>query len=48
MTSLTYGILEVQQTSEHNKKKESHRYREQISGHQWGEGRGEGKKTSED
>ena len=26
------------------KKKETHRYREQTSGYQWGEGRGEGKK----
>ena len=31
----------MQQTSEYNKKKQTHRYREQTSGYQWGQGRGE-------
>ena len=39
MISLTCGIYKIQQTSEYNNnnKKQTHRYREQISGYQWGE-----------
>ena len=32
------GILKLQQTSEYNKKKQIHRYREQTRAYQWGEG----------
>ena len=32
--------LKIQQTSEHNKKKQTHRYRGQTSDYRWGEGSG--------
>ena len=32
----------IKQTSECNKKEKTHRYTEQTSGYQWGEGSGEG------
>ena len=32
--------LKIQRTSEHNKKKQTHRYRGQTSDYRWGEGRG--------
>ena len=35
--------LKIQQTSEYNKKQQTHRYGEQTSGYQWGEGGEEGK-----
>ena len=41
MILLTCGIYKIQQTGE-KKKKQTHRYREQTSGYQWGEGREEG------
>ena len=42
MISLKCGIQKIQQTSEYNKKKQTHRYRDQTSGYQWGDGRGRG------
>ena len=40
MISLTCGILKIQQTSEYsnNKKKQTHRYREQAIGYQFSRG----------
>ena len=40
--------LKVQQTSEYNKKRNTHRYRAQTSGYQRGKGRGKGKAGVED
>ena len=37
MTSLICGIQKVKQTSDYHQKKQTHRYREQTSGYQWGE-----------
>ena len=42
MISLKCGIQKIQQTSEYNKKKQTYRPREQTTGHQWGERRGQG------
>ena len=42
MISPIGGIWKIKQTSEYKKKKQTHRYREQTSGYQWGEGMGEG------
>ena len=41
MFSLTCGILQIQQKNKYNK--QTHRYREQTSGYQWGEGKGRDK-----
>ena len=38
MISLICEILKIQQTSEYNKTRQTHRYREQTSGYQWGKG----------
>ena len=35
MISLICGIWRIQQTSEYNSKKQTHRYREQMSGYHW-------------
>ena len=46
---LKIGIFFYVESEKYNKlvnitkKKQTHRYREQTSGYQWGEGRGEGK-----
>ena len=37
-----WDLKKLQQTMNITKKKQTHRYREQTSGYQWGEGRGEG------
>ena len=42
MISLICGISKIQHTTEYNKKKQAHRYREQTSGYQGGEGRRRG------
>ena len=42
MISLICGILKTQHISEYNKKKQTHRDREQTSGYQWGGGEGKG------
>ena len=42
MISLICGIYKIQQTSEYNKKKQTHTYREQTSGYQWSQRRGRG------
>ena len=45
MVSPVCGIKKIKQTSKYHKKKKKpdHRYREQTSGYQWGEGRGVGR-----
>ena len=50
MISLICGInLKIQQNSVHvTKNTQTHRYREQTSGYQWGEGRGWGNLRVED
>ena len=42
MISPISGIQKIQQTSEYNKKKQTHRYREPTSGYKSGEGWEEG------
>lgn len=37
-----WDLKKLQQTMNITKKKQTHRYREQTSGYQWGEGSGEG------
>ena len=43
MIILICRIWKVQQTSQYNKKKQTHRYREQTSGYHWGEGQSRGR-----
>ena len=45
MISLTFGIYKIKLVSI-TKQKPTHRYREQTSGYQWGEGKGEGQDRS--
>ena len=40
---LISGILKLQQTSEYNKKEADSRYREGVTGYQWGEGQYRGR-----
>lgn len=35
MISFLCGILKIQQSSEYNRKKQTHAYREQSNGYQW-------------
>ena len=40
--TLIYGISKILQTDVYIKQKQTHRYRKQISGYQWGERKREG------